>query len=94
MNAVECTLDLSEVSLLLGKAGLRISRCKPSILERGLDTLEVSRQTREGVRKGQAANAGSRDGGSKTDGQPLGQGGREGAEGEESQCTKRPDDLR
>ena len=62
VNAVECAIDLCELSLLLGKTGLRTSRCRPSILQRGLDALEVSRQTREDVRKGQAANAGNRDG--------------------------------
>ena len=93
VNAVECTLDLSEVSLLLGKAGLRTSRCRPSILQRGLDSLEVSRQMREDVRKREAANASSRYGGGQTNGHPLGQAGREHTEGEESQCAKRPDDL-
>ena len=93
MNAVECTLDLGEVSLLLGKAGLRTSRCRPSILKRGLDSLQVSRQMREDVRKRQAANASSRYGGGQTDGHPLGQAGREYTEGEESQCAKGPDDL-
>ena len=93
MNAVERALDLSELGLLLGKAGLRTSRCRPSILQRGLDTLEVSRQMREDVREGETAGAGSRDRGGQTDGHPLGQGGREDSEGEESQGAKRPDDL-
>ena len=84
VHAVECTLDLRKLSLLLDKTGLRTSRCRPSILERGLDTFEVSRQMREDVRERQAANAGSWDGGSKTDGHPLGQGGREHAGGEEN----------
>ena len=84
MNAVECTLDLRELSLLLGKAGLRTSRCRPSILQRGLDTLEVSRQMREDVLEGETADACSRYGGGQTDGHPLGQGGREHAEGEEN----------
>ena len=93
MNAVECTLDLSEVSLLLGKAGLRISRCRPSIVERGLDSLEVSRQMSEDVLEGETANASSRNGGGETNGHPLGQGGKEDPEGEESQDAKRPHDL-
>ena len=93
VHAVECTLDLGEVSLLLGKAGLRTSRCRPSILQRGLDTLEVSRQMREDVRKGQTADAGSRDGGGQTDGHSLGQAGREDPRGDESQSPNRPDDL-
>ena len=93
VHAVEHTLDLGKLCLLLGKTGLRTSRCRPSILKRGLDTLEVNRQTREDVRKGQAANAGSRDGRGQADGHRLGQAGREDAEGEESQCANRPHDL-
>ena len=93
VHAIEYTIDLGELSLLLGKVGLRTSRCRPSILQRGLDTLEVSRQMREDVREREAANASSRNGGGQTNGHPLGQGGREHTEGEESQCAKRPDDL-
>ena len=93
VHAVEYTIDLGELSLLLCETGLRSSRCRPSILERGLDTLEVNRQTREDVRKGQAANAGSRDGRGQADGHRLGQTGREDAEGEEGQCANRPHDL-
>ena len=93
VNAVQCAIDLCELSLLLGKTDLRTSRCRPSILQRGLDTLQVSRQMREDVRKRQAANASSRYGGGQTDGHPLGQGGSEDSEGHESQGAKGPDDL-
>ena len=93
VNAVECTLDLGELSLLLSKVGLRSSRCRPSVLERGLDPLKVSRHMIEDVCEGQAADAGSRYGGGQTDGHPLGQGGSEDSEREESQCAKGPDDL-
>ena len=93
VNAVECAIDLCELSLLLGKTGLRTSRCRPSILQRGLDTLEVSRQMREDVLEGETADACSRYGGGQTDGHPLGQGGREDPEGDESQSPDRPHDL-
>ena len=52
VNAVECTLDLGELSLLLSKVGLRSSRCRPSVLERGLDPLQVSRHMIEDVCEG------------------------------------------
>ena len=93
VHAVEYTIDPGELSLLLGKAGFCTSRCRPSILQRGLDTLEVSRQMREDVHEGETADASSRDGGGQTNGHPLGQGGRENTRGEESQGAKGPDDL-